>query len=259
MTGNPRRGDDGAGHAFYTRRTLQIYDALILGWFSRTAWRCPAGRIVDLHDRHVTGNHLDIGAGTGYFLDECRFPVPDPRVVLLDPNPSCLEWATSRLVRLRPTSVLANALEPFPEQVSGFESVSLTYLLHCLPGPMASKAIVLDHAAAALVPGGVIFGATLLHGGVRRNRYARSVMAFNNRRGIFSNRHDDLDTLAATLDDRFEDVTVEVIGCVATFSARKAVRSARSDDRTSTDVDGRPRHDAGVGAARSRGTAMRWS
>ena len=210
-----------AGHSFYSRRSLRIYDVLILGWFSRTAWRCPAGRIVRLYDRHVTGNHLDIGVGTGYFLDRCRFPTPEPRIVLLDINTDCLDAASNRLARYRPERIHASVLERFPDAVGAVDSVSLTHLLHCLPGAMADKAVVLDHVKTVLNPRGVVFGATLLQGGVRRNWYAGSVMKFNNRRGIFSNTADTADALTTALNDRFEDVQVQIIGCVATFAATK--------------------------------------
>lgn len=58
-----------AGHAFYTKRALAVYDAAILGYFSRVAWKCPARRILQHYNRHVSTNHLDVGVGTGYFLD----------------------------------------------------------------------------------------------------------------------------------------------------------------------------------------------
>jgi hypothetical protein len=41
-----------------------------------------------------------------------------------------------------------------------------------------------------------------------------------NTKGIFSNRHDDLDGLKRALDRRFRDVSVEVVGCAALFSGR---------------------------------------
>ena len=46
-------------------------------------------------------------------------------------------------------------------------------------------------------------------------------MKFNNRRGIFSNTADTADALTTALNDRFEDVQVQIIGCVATFAATK--------------------------------------
>ncbi|HEX6657385.1 MAG TPA: hypothetical protein VF065_04840 [Ilumatobacter sp.] len=79
-----------AGHAFYTQRTLAVYDLAILGFFSRVAWRCPADRILAHYNQYVSGNHLDIGVGTGFFLDRCRYPVHAPRIGLLDASRACL-------------------------------------------------------------------------------------------------------------------------------------------------------------------------
>ena len=45
-------------------------------------------------------------------------------------------------------------------------------------------------------------------------------MAAYNRKGIFSNRGDDLEGLKRELGLRFEDVRVEVAGCAALFSGR---------------------------------------
>ena len=71
---DPTPEEVAAGHAFYTRRSLAVYDLAILGYFSRLAWRCPASRIVDHYNLHVSANHLDVGVGTGYFLDHCHVP-----------------------------------------------------------------------------------------------------------------------------------------------------------------------------------------
>jgi hypothetical protein len=39
-----------------------------------------------------------------------------------------------------------------------------------------------------------------------------------NRKGIFSNREDGLDGLTRALNQRFREVSVEVVGCAALFS-----------------------------------------
>jgi ubiquinone/menaquinone biosynthesis C-methylase UbiE len=207
-----------AGHAFYTRRTLRIYDPMILGFFSRTAWRCPADRLVQHYDRHVTANHLDVGAGTGYFIDRCRFPEPDPRIGLLDLNTDCLDAAAARIARYRPERYVGNVLEPLALGAEPFDSVSMNYLLHCVPGTMAEKAVVFEHLARLVRPGGVLFGATLLHDGVERTWYARQIMRRNNRVGIFSNQHDSLEGLRRALDTHLVDPSVEVVGCVGIFA-----------------------------------------
>ena len=211
-----------AGHAFYTRRSLAVYDLAILGYFSRLAWRCPAHRIVAHYDRHVSANHLDVGVGTGYFLDHCQFPSEpeQPRLALMDLSTSCLDAASRRVARFHPEIIQANALEPIAYDGPGFDSVGLNYLLHCLPGDISAKAVVFDHLIALANPGASIFGATLLHDGVHRNWFARQVMSRNNAHGIFSNTGDSLDGLRSVLSDRLSEISLEVVGCVAIFAGR---------------------------------------
>lgn len=211
-----------AGHAFYTRRSLAVYDLAILGYFSRLAWRCPARRIVAHYDAHVSANHLDVGVGTGYFLDRCRYPVTPagPRLALLDVNTTCLDVAARRVARFEPELIEANVLEPIAHEGERFDSVGLNYVLHCLPGTMATKAAAIDHLVALANPGATLFGATLLHDGVHRSWFARALMARNNAHGIFSNADDSLDALRDALTTRLDDVTVDVVGCVGVFAGR---------------------------------------
>jgi ubiquinone/menaquinone biosynthesis C-methylase UbiE len=207
-----------AGHSFYTKRTLAIYDAMILGYFSRLAWKCPARRLVQHYNENISANHLDVGVGTGYFIDRCRFESASPRVALMDPNVNCLDVASRRLARYEPEVYRANVLEPVPFDQPRFDSVGLSYVLHCLPGAIGTKAVAFEHLKALTNPGGVIFGATLLHDGVPRNWLARKVMDRNNKHGIFSNANDSLEGLRSALSERFTASTVDVVGCVALFS-----------------------------------------
>jgi SAM-dependent methyltransferase len=211
-----------AGHAFYTRRSLKVYDKAILGWFSRVAWRCPAHHVVAHYDRHVSANHLDVGVGTGYFLDHCRFPAApgELRLALADISTASLDVASARLGRFDPEILEANVLEPIVYTGPRFDSIGLNYLLHCLPGPMSAKAKALDHLTELANPGATVFGATLLHDGVERNWYARKIMDHNNKRGIFSNSNDGLAELRSVLTDRLVDSTVEIVGCVGLFAGR---------------------------------------
>jgi uncharacterized protein len=94
-------------------------------------------------------------------------------------------------------------------------------LLPCLPGDMASKATAFEHLEDAARPGAVVFGATLLHGGVKRNRLARTVMTRNNKHRIFSNADDDLEGLSQALSQHVDHPVIEVVGCVALFAGRR--------------------------------------
>ena len=209
-----------AGQAVYTRRTLQAYDLVVLGLSNRCIWNCPTSRLVAHYDRHISANHLDVGVGTGYFLDHCRFPSARPRIALLDLNQATLDFAAHRIARYTPERYRASVLEPLPPDVPKFDSVGLNYLLHCVPGTIESKAAAFDHLQALMNPGAVIFGSTLLQGGVRRSWAARRLMALYNRKGIFHNEADHLEGLTQALHARFNKVEVETTGCAALFSAR---------------------------------------
>ncbi|SEI70203.1 Methyltransferase domain-containing protein [Azotobacter beijerinckii] len=209
-----------AGQAVYTRRTLALYDFVVLGVSNPFIWKCPTRHLEEHYAQNLSANHLDVGVGTGYFLDRCRFPADTPRVALMDLNPDTLAFAARRIARYVPRTHRRNVLEPIALEGGRFDSVGLNYLLHCLPGSLAEKAMVFDHLKALMNPGAVIFGATLLQGGVPRSILARGLMAAYNRKGIFANRADDLEVLQRELDRRFHDVSVEVVGCAALFSGR---------------------------------------
>ena len=213
-----------AGQAVYTKAVLAVYDLWVHGISNPFIWRCPTKHLHALYDRHVTSNHLDVGVGTGYFLDRCSFPSPRPRLILVDANRNSLEVAGRRLRRHRPGLYRRNVLEPLSMDEPPFDSIALMYLLHCLPGNIAAKAVVFDNLNALLSSGGVIFGATVLGLGVRPSRMARRLMALYNARGIFSNSEDDLDALRNFLGRRYAQVQIDVVGCVALFSARRPRR-----------------------------------
>jgi SAM-dependent methyltransferase len=209
-----------AGQALYTRPMLAVYDLAVLGLACRGLWGCPARHILELYDRSVSANHLDVGVGTGYFLDRCRFPDLRPRLALLDLNPNSLRVAAHRLARYRPEVYRANVLDPIVIDGPKFDSVGASCLLHCLPGTIRTKAIAFDHLKALLNPSGVLFGATLLAGGVDPSQAARRAMRFFNDRRVFTNRDDDLDGLRDELAQRFAGVSLRVVGCVALFTVR---------------------------------------
>ncbi len=209
-----------AGQAVYSKKTLRAYDLVVLGISNRFIWNCPTARLLEHYNKHVTANHADLGVGTGYFLDKCRFPSSSPRIALIDLNQNTLDFASRRIARYKPETYRRNVLETIQIDAPKFDSIALNYLLHCLPGSIVSKCVVLDHVKALMTPNAVLFGSTLLQGGVDRSRLAKRLMAVYNRKGIFSNEADDLERLTQELRKRFRDVSVEVVGCAALFAGR---------------------------------------
>jgi hypothetical protein len=208
-----------AGIAVYSPSLLRSYDWIVLGLSNRLLWRCPTAHLRALHDRNVSARHLDVGVGTGYFLDKARWPVPKPAITLLDLNSNCLDAAARRIERFEPRAVRANVLDPLPP-LGSFSSAGLCYLFHCVPGSIADKAIVFDHLQGSLEPGARVFGATIVQGSVRRSRAAQAVMNLYNRKGIFANADDTIEALDVALRRRFDDCVVQLIGTVALFEAR---------------------------------------
>jgi SAM-dependent methyltransferase len=213
-----------AGHAVYTPAFLRVYDPLVLRFYSNVIWRSPLRRLVDLYSANLGPRHLDIGPGTGFFLAAAERPEPFA-LTLLDPNPHVLDHAGDRLADLAPETVLADALAPLP--VAGpFDSVALSYVLHCLPGPLRAKAPAVTNVAAVLAEDGVLFGATVLGEPARHHAVGRAALRSLNRKGIFDNRDDTEAGLGDLLEAAFSDVHVEVVGAAALFTARPPLRGA---------------------------------
>jgi Methyltransferase domain len=218
--GEPHAAEVEAGQRIYTPLVLRAYDLVVLGFSNRFVWRCPSGTMLERYDRHVGRRHLDLGIGTGWYLDRCTWPVALPEITLLDLNESSLSVAASRLARYAPRTVRANVLDPLPLGHARFESVGANYLLHCLPGQIESKArSVAGNVRPYLEPGGVLFGSTILGRGVPHTRLGRVLMRLYNAKGIFSNLDDDVRGLEGGLASRLKDVEIEVVGAVAVFAA----------------------------------------
>ncbi len=206
--------------AVYTPARLALYDLFILGLSCRFVWRCPKRNFLELYDRNVGARHLDVGVGTGYFLDRCRFPAERPQITLLDPSEACLRKASKRLARYSPRIVKANVLEPLEISPARFDSVALNGVLHCLPGTLEQKAAAFGNLKPFVGKDAVVFGSTILGSGVEHSPLARKALALYNRERIFSNLADDLDTLERVLEREFPEHRLETRGSFALFSAR---------------------------------------
>ena len=205
------------GQADYTRALLRVYDPFVLGFAARFVWRCPTARLLDGYRKHIRDRHLDVGPGTGYFLERSGLP-DESRVTILDPNRNVLDHASSRLGRLDITAIEGDVLKPL--SVDGpFDSAALNLVIHCLPGPLTRKAAAVSNVAAVLAPTGVLFGASVLGTTGPHTWFSRRVLDAFNRRGAFDNRTDTEVGLADMLAASFERVELEVVGSIAIFAA----------------------------------------
>ena len=206
-----------AGQREYSPQFLKVYDPVILGFFTRVVWRCPTIRLVEPYRQYVGHRHLDVGPGTGYFLERASLPEHSP-VTLLDPNAHVLDHASQRLEHLDITTVEADVCKPLP--IDGpFDSAALAGVLHCLPGPLSRKAGAVANVAAVLAPTGVLFGSSILGTTGSHTRLSRRALDVLNRRGTFDNLGDTQEGLSEILRASFDQVVLETIGSMAIFAA----------------------------------------
>lgn len=207
------------GQRGYNRFLLAIYDPWVLGFMSRAVWRVPVPPGVERYRQLLGRRHLDVGPGTGYFLDKAA-PAAGTEITLLDPNPNVLAKASRRLAAMHPTTVEADVMKPLPVE-GRFDSAALSFVLHCLRGPQANKAVAIRNIADVLEPHGVLFGGTVLGLEERHTPQARAVLRAFNRAGDFDNLGDTADGLRRILEGSFEEVEVEVVGSAAMFTATR--------------------------------------
>ncbi|MFC0540624.1 class I SAM-dependent methyltransferase [Kutzneria chonburiensis] len=203
--------------AIYTRSVLAIYDPIALGVMCPLVWKCSPRVMLSFYNRNVRGRHLDIGPGTGIFLDRCAFPVPNPSVVVADLNQNVLDTVRERIARYHPETLVRDALLPLDLGERRFESVGLLSVLHCLPGTMADKAVVFDNVRGHVEPGGRIFGGTVLGDGPNHTRLMRWMIGKYNQAGSFANDGDRLAQLHTELGRRFDDYRIYLHGAMAFF------------------------------------------
>lgn len=205
---------------------LNIYDYFVLSFCCPLMWRCSKHKILELQNKHVSNNHLDIGVGTGYFLDKCQFSHNKPSITLLDLSQNCLSRTAKRIERYQPTICLADVYEPLPLGNKRFNSISLNLLLHCLPGTIQDKEKVFENIIPFLSDDGVIFGSTVLGKNVKLNFIARKLMKTYNKHRIFCNLQDDFDGLQKILTHYFSEVVMTMAGSVVLFSAKMKVNNS---------------------------------
>jgi hypothetical protein len=204
----------------YTKLGLRVYDPLIVNLVAPRVWGCSPDILVEHYREHVTSNHADIGVGTGYFLDRCGFESPSPRLALIDLQSNCLEYTARRLSRYRPDTYLRDVLQPMDAIPGGpFDSIAFGGIIHCLPGNLRQKSKVFDGVAPLTRPGTKIFGYTLVYDDVPVRVRRLLLHPLLNGLRVIDNKNDRLSDLRRVLRARFIECKVELIGCIALFSA----------------------------------------
>jgi 2-polyprenyl-3-methyl-5-hydroxy-6-metoxy-1,4-benzoquinol methylase len=219
MTSNDQQLKIEKSQQYFNKLSLFFYDAILYGVISKYAWGCSIARLDAHYARHASANHLEVGVGTGFLLNRVRFPDP-PRLALMDLSAECLEKTRRKVARYTPATYVQNILEPVAHQIDKFDSISINYVMHCVPGSFKEKGVAFSNLAVLLAPGATLFGTTVLSQHVHKNVLARPFMWLMNALGVFNNRNDSARELEAYLREHFQVVQFELAGVTAFFAVK---------------------------------------
>jgi len=112
-------------------------------------------------------------------------------------------------------------MQPFSKPSdTGYDSISLFHVLHCLPGTMEDKETAIANLKCYLSMTGVLYGVTILGDGAGHNPIGRMLLKLYNDKGIMHNMADTLDNLHGMLRRQFQNVQVRRHNKAALFVAR---------------------------------------
>ncbi|MEU4600815.1 class I SAM-dependent methyltransferase [Nocardia sp. NPDC023988] len=199
---------------------------------NRFAWQCDSGVMLELYNQNLGRRHLEIGPGSGWYLANTS-AAPNPgHITLMDLNPTPLSFTARRINRPDRVveSVCGSVLNPVPvEAGTGYDSVGINFVLHCVPGDFTVKGVAFSHLAAVLTDDGVLFGSTILgRHKASRTLFGRALTAVYSRVGAFNNRHDDRGELETSLSEAFGECSITDVGAVTLFTARRPRRRPSS-------------------------------
>ncbi|KAK4203167.1 hypothetical protein QBC40DRAFT_262717 [Triangularia verruculosa] len=256
--------------SYYNAVTLSYYDIHVLGHNMGQLWRCPTKQhLLPLFQAHFWNHypltqtqeqaynqarlweHLDIGAGTGYFVAKAleerltrdsEAPQQPLLITLMDVNQSTLKKSKRRIdailhkfgisQQVRTAALHRDVLQPIPPKgLKKHDVVTMFNLLHCLRTPTPQdKNRAFEYAANSLRDDGVLVGCTILPGreyqsGLSGIRARYTLWLYNRVYKVFGNEGDSREQLEQGLRASFEEVLVDVVGSMMLFVAKKPRRA----------------------------------
>jgi ubiquinone/menaquinone biosynthesis C-methylase UbiE len=218
---SPQQLNGEAGASVYSPTILKVYDLCVNGLSHRFVWQCPTKTVLlPFYKEHLGLKHLDVGVGTGFFIARAGL-TSSHQIGLLDLNENCLRAAAAQVKLAKVRTFRRDLMQPRSEPAdTGYDSISMFHVLHCLPGTMDDKETAIANLKRYLSKTGVLYGVTILGDEVRHNLIGRRLLKIYNGKGVMHNMADTLDGLQRMLRRQFEDVQIRRHNKVALFVAR---------------------------------------
>jgi ubiquinone/menaquinone biosynthesis C-methylase UbiE len=218
---SPQQLNTESGASVYSPTILKLYDFGVLGLSNRFVWQCPTKTVLlPFYKEHLGLKHLDVGVGTGFYIARASL-TRSHQVSLLDLNENSLRAAAAQVKQAKVRTFMRDVMQPSSEPAdTGYDSISLFYLLHCLPGTMDDKETAIANLKRYMSKDGVLYGATILGDEAAHNSIGRMLLKLYNDKGVFHNMADTLDDLQKMLRRQFQNVQIRRHNKVALFVAQ---------------------------------------
>lgn len=197
-------------------KNLFAYDYLVNDLNCNLVWQCEKNNIVQNYVSNITGNHIEIGPGTGYFLQNEQFNT----LQLIDINNDILVNSGQNLKKnsIEIQSHCHNIFSYTLTHLKPADSIGLSYVLHCVPGKIEDN--VKNLINNIHFDKYILFGASVIKDPEERNMFAEIELFWLNKLGIFNNHGDTYKGLQKYLQESGFEYNLRLEGYVAIFHIR---------------------------------------
>ena len=195
-------------------KSLKLYDYLVNDINCSYAWRCHKSNIFENYKNNIKTNHLEIGPGTGYFLEN-NYNIK--KLYLMDINDDTLNFSKNNLSENYQLETINHNIFEDKLEIKDLESVGLNYVLHCVPGRLEDN---IDNLINNLETNNKVnfFGATVVSDKILQNRLSTIELFFLNKYNIFNNEMDTSKNLIDYLKYNHIKYQEKIVGNVLLFS-----------------------------------------
>ena len=199
-------------------KNINNYDRIVNDFNCKHVWKCSTKNIIDNYQKNISNNHLEIGPGTGFFLNKKNTGINFKKLTLVDVNKDILQFSKKNLEQYYSNIEILHS-DLFSQKISEsiyFESVGVNYVLHCVTGNLQTK---LDNLIDNLGNNKYnLFGASVICDPLHMNTIAEYELIFLNTLGIFNNNEDTYYELEEYLNNRNIKFSLKKQGYVAIFN-----------------------------------------
>ena len=197
-------------------KNLFAYDYLVNDINCNFVWKCNQHKIIEHYDSNVTNNHVEIGPGTGFFLQNRQYNT----LQLIDINKDILVNANENLKENseKIQTYCHNIFSSSSLHINPSRSIGLTYVLHCVPGKIENN--LNDLIQNIQFNNYTLFGASVVNDSKETNMFAETELLWLNRLGIFNNENDTYSGLREYLEASGLEYNLRLEGYVAIFDIK---------------------------------------